>query len=472
MTRQLTSTIALFAASIAALQCGSSCTGTSGTVPSGSVTSSTTSGAGAMDASGSGGAGGATSSGSGGVAANDCSDGKQGSGELCFGAMPKFQPMPLGDGFRNLKALGLFDCSGDGKRDIVLLSDGVAPKLFAKIRTGKADFSKNETESKDLIAGFQGLSLAVGPIDDKEGQDLLLGLFKSQDSSKMMTALRDPAQPCVFTAGTSVITGSSDATTVALGDLNFDKKLDSVAGLDASGSGNDALGFALNGATKLTPKTGAHYEPHSLVVAKFDKDDCPDAAYAGRFVDKIFIYKNVNCQAFGDPEKKDTGKDPRGLVGADFDMDGDIDLLAAESGVLPRQLLLFKNNGNGVFEDGLPIPYKGNITTAGPVKLVATDMDLDGDPDVVMLSQRIMAADTWALWLFINDGKGNLAVANKGPVAGTQVEGAFPVAIPSGNYDISDIAVGDVNDDDAPDVVAIEHKNTGVSNVYLLLTEP
>lgn len=83
--------------------------------------------------------------------------------------------------------------------------------------------------------------------------------------------------------------------------------------------------------------------------------------------------------------------------GADFDGDGDTDLVAGQFGYDDGEIRWLENVGKGRFKSHILLRLSGTIHT--PV----ADMDGDGDPDIVAL-----VSQEWEeVYLFENDGKGH-----------------------------------------------------------------
>jgi hypothetical protein len=82
---------------------------------------------------------------------------------------------------------------------------------------------------------------------------------------------------------------------------------------------------------------------------------------------------------FEPPVAYGTGSDPEAVVAADFDGDGDLELLSTIHS--PARLSLLDNLGNGTF--AAPV-YTTLTSGVDPAGLVARDFDLDGDVDVLV----------------------------------------------------------------------------------------
>ena len=130
---------------------------------------------------------------------------------------------------------------------------------------------------------------------------------------------------------------------------------------------------------------------------------------------------------------------------ADLDNDGDLDLVIA--GEFSRNLLLF-NDGTGSFSEDptrqfpkkdLGSPFTGQDSE----DIVFADFDLDGDMDVLFVSE-----DTPFHELLTNDGTGRFAFIN------------FNFASSLGNA----VVAMDLNQDSFPDIII---GNNGQNDVYL-----
>ena len=96
------------------------------------------------------------------------------------------------------------------------------------------------------------------------------------------------------------------------------------------------------------------------------------------------------------------GGNAQARVLADGDADGDADLFVltqARSTSIPATLALFENDGNGDFEE------RTRLTPPNPRGMVAADLDGDGDADPIVLQSNRPE-------LFVNDGAGGLHVAS------------------------------------------------------------
>ncbi len=130
---------------------------------------------------------------------------------------------------------------------------------------------------------------------------------------------------------------------------------------------------------------------YNIVVADLDKDDDLDLALAIRNGTGISVFKNNGDGTFT-PREDYAGAESRGITAADFDGDGDIDLVTAN---YDKTLTIFINNGFGEFpairtdSDGAYPQYTRGITSA--------DLNNDGRIDLVI-------RDAGTFYIVFNEG--------------------------------------------------------------------
>ncbi len=147
-------------------------------------------------------------------------------------------------------------------------------------------------------------------------------------------------------------------------------------------------------------------------------------------------------------------RDPYAIASADFDSDGDVDVVVANydyaspggtSGHSGFAVLF--NEGGGVFSD--PVHY--TFTTKGSFDVVVGDFNEDGHPDLALPnSGRITGEDGNTVVLFQNDGNGAFTLAGEYPVA------ERPLTLAVGDFD------GDGHLDIAADSYRFDSRNIAV----------
>ena len=131
------------------------------------------------------------------------------------------------------------------------------------------------------------------------------------------------------------------------------------------------------------------------------------------------------------------GAEPEGVVLADFDGDGDLDLAATTDA--PDKISILTNTGGGTFTGPIQV-FLGNGTS--PQDLVAGDVDGDGDMDLIVALKNVNA-----IQVITNVGGAFV------PGATTSVAGDEP----------RHLAIGDIDGDGDLDVVTSNRKTDNLS---------
>ncbi len=252
-----------------------------------------------------------------------------------------------------------------------------------------------------------------------------------------------------------VIEAGKAPTAIAAGDFNGDGLPDLVVARGQKGLMqttqvrvlmNSPRGFSAP-VTLGSLTTGGDFSP-SLAVADFDNDGDPDIAYSDLKLHKgalgsIFafaVYTNLGTGSFGTPVTYPLGLWTGGfaeMTVADFNGDGRLDI----AGV---------HDPNGGFSIALAaagggfLPSLERIAGESPVDLAASDIDDDGDSDLLMTSQLSMEVMSR-----FNEGDGQFSPAP-----------SFPVKLWSYHID-----QGDVDNDGDLDIAATygDGANGGIS---------
>ncbi|SVB81191.1 uncharacterized protein METZ01_LOCUS234045, partial [marine metagenome] len=146
----------------------------------------------------------------------------------------------------------------------------------------------------------------------------------------------------------------------------------------------------------------------------------------------------AGCPSPGKPRKKmprlftsnfvmETGAEPSFMISEDFNRDGEIDLVATNSG--DNTLSYFKGNGDGTFKDQIIMK-----TGEDPICVVTADFNNNGYLDLAVLNYRDQTIN-----IFFNSRFGNFK--RKGI---TLKPGKIPINMVSGDFDrdgINDLAV-------------------------------
>ncbi len=235
-------------------------------------------------------------------------------------------------------------------------------------------------------AGNQPVSVSAADFN----RDHLLDIVTANSSSNDVSVLL--AQPGgKFLTANSVPIGLSSAglpsqpSAVLAVDINKDNKSDLVV---ADHGANDiAVLFGIGNGTFQSPirfPTGNN--PSAIITADFNGDTVPDLAIANfdnNGSGDVTIYIGAGGTLHLAPTLT-AGTHPIQLASADFNKDGYADLAVVNSGTFGADLggiSLFLGNGDSTFQPAVNL-------TAGvdPTSLAVADFNLDGSPDIAVLS--------------------------------------------------------------------------------------
>lgn len=277
-------------------------------------------------------------------------------------------------GLRYLRHLEFGDLDGDGDPDAwVTLADG---KLQLLVNDGSGSFSEESVTR--LPAGFDRTNANVVRLLDLDADgDLDVAIATGWGAAYSILENdgtgRFTLDPLDWPAG-------GNAADLEAGDLDGDGDVDLlVLGERASGGYgyerflNDGAGrFRVSTAGPLPSPTPGEVV-RSFELADVDGDDAPDI-----LDDRLRLWSNDGAGGFPLGRQVTTFRDPDGLVLADLDGDGDLDLVLGDQ---PDGSAAFANDGAGNFTDA---------TTAWlgprpPAMLLPIGVDFDGDSDVDLL---------------------------------------------------------------------------------------
>jgi hypothetical protein len=250
----------------------------------------------------------------------------------------------------------------------------------------------------------------------------------------------------------------SDPTAVAAADLDGDADADlvtlnrSVRGADGKPI-NGSVSILLNGgeASFLPARNhAAGPDPIDLAMADLDGDADTDLAVANAASTDLSVYWNDGGGSFAPQTRvpiespKRPFLSPQGVAAADFDHDGDLDLMTVQSAPGDEAFLLL-NDGTGRFTEGRSIAWDADFT---PRRVVAADVEGDGDIDLFVNGEEEVAVGVAFRPQRV------LMLANQGP-------GTFdrPVSLVDPGTPIV-FAVEDLDGDADPDLTVVARGGT------------
>jgi len=247
------------------------------------------------------------------------------------------------------------------------------------------------------------------------------------------------ANPPVFTTLTILASQPGESTFgVAAGDIDFDGDTDLLVAHPAA---DEVYWYENSGAANPTFTqrlvTDQSSQPMDVALADLDGDGDSEAVVTGQVDNSVAYSENLlihSTAMYSSPDAAIAYMDgPTAMVTGDFDCDGDQDL--AVCSFFDDTVAWLENAGDGGNWTKRVIVNSGSGSNRadGPSVLVATDLELDGDLDLVsasFLDGRIQA--------YLNSG------------AATPVFSPHLLATVSG---LSALAFGDVSRDGRPDMV-------------------
>jgi len=396
------------------------------------------------------------------------------------------------------------DLNGDGLADVIVPDDYYSLVYMKGYGDGTFQAAVNYYSPIGDTGKGDGVDIATGDFNGDGLADVVLG--NSTDPTVGISVFLSNADG-TLQPGVNYGTGGG-LEYVAVGDFDKDGILDIAAADYNNGVVQIFKGNGANGVGDGTFTSGATYPtdttvtgPSAVVVADFNQDGFPDLAVANSAGSNVGVLLNDGHGAFGAPMNYATCASSPQVTAADLNGDGYPDLVIPMPACTGVGIFLNLADGTGMLS-AMPDLGVGNR----PYQIAVGDMNGDAKADLVITMDDYLNGHGISVALGNNDGTfqapntpgyavstqpayyqplpqyvklvdldgdGNLDAiynnANYGTVGVLRGMGdgtlSAPVAeYPAGSYAFG-LAVGDVNGDGAPDVVASIAYTSGVTTL-------
>jgi hypothetical protein len=361
--------------------------------------------------------------------------------------------------------IGVDDIDGDGNPDVVagltspqLFGEYIETSGFAYYLMGHGDGTFAGVPAYPIGSALPATPIGVADFSGDNKLDVLFPATNTENGTKFLQVWKGNGNGA-FTLDSKTTTIPNFPGLLAAGDVNGDAKQDAVMGVtDVSGFGADSgeVDVALGNGNDTFQTPVARYAINStagaLILGNFDSKATRTAkldVVVGGIASEdksfnptagaVYILVNNGHGIFAPAKRIASPLNPVSIASGDLNKDGNLDLVVSNAGnefsTTPKSgsVLVLLGNGDGTFKPPVtltPGPYPGVVSVA--------DVNGDGKPDLLVAAIPNKNAFLDSLFLYKGNGNGTFQP---------------PVAIASGIFGPSGLAVGNLNGDGTQDIM-------------------
>ncbi|CAF1308417.1 unnamed protein product, partial [Adineta steineri] len=314
----------------------------------------------------------------------------------------------------NPKSITIGDVNNDGWADIAVANYGAA-NIGILSGYGNGSFTDQKTLSSK--SGTTPFSLAMGDFNNDNQLDIIVANYQGNNVD-IFFGYSDGS----FGDRRSYSTGSdSKPFAVATADFNNDNQLDFVVANRESNSISIFFGYAnVTFSLQGTYSTGSDSEPYTIAIGDLNNDKRLDVVVANAKADNIGIFLNYDNGSFSAQQTYSTGDGsfPIDVAIDDFNNDNILDIAVANRETSTLGIFLGQNNTSFSNQTS----YSIGIATS-PGGLAISDLDNDGYLDIV-----ITATYASCINIFLGYGNGKFFPSDKYLTGGGSRPGSCTIA--------------------------------------------